>query len=84
MRNRFPSFGNPFLTFVEWLGIIILALAFSFVMFTFGYWLITLILAGFFGFVLPFSWWYSLGAWLIMLILSFFVLPGKLLQSNSN
>ena len=84
MRNRFPSFDNSFFTFVVWLGIIILILAFSFAMFTFSYWLITLILAGFFGFTLPFSGGYAFGAWLIMLVLGFFALPWKLLQFNSN
>ena len=52
--------------------IIVMAIV-SFLAFTFGYWLITLILAGFFNFILPFSWWYSLGAWLICLIIGIFI-----------
>ena len=64
------------------IGLVILAAALSFVLFTFGYWLIVLILEGFFNFILPFSWWYSFGAWLIALVLSMFILPGKLIQIN--
>lgn len=62
------------------IGIIILGLAFSLILFTFGYWIITLILATFFGFLLPFSFWYSLGAWLIALVLSAFILPSNLIH----
>lgn len=64
------------------IGFFILALAISFVLFTFGYWLITLILATFFNFILPFSWWYSLGAWLISLIAGALILPSKAIGSK--
>ena len=57
----------------------------SFLFFTLGYWLITLILANFFAFILPFSWSYSFGAWLIWLIVIIFFFPGlKIASSNNN
>lgn len=49
-----------------------LILAADFAFFTFLYWIITLILSTFFTFTLPFSWWYSFGAWLILLIISLY------------
>lgn len=65
------------------LGFIILFLAINFALFTFGYWIITLILATFFNFILPFSWWYSLGVWLIVLVAGAFIIPtGRTLVSR--
>lgn len=60
-KNFFYNHGI-FATVLVGIGLLILAAALSFVLFTFGYWVICLILEGFFGFILPFSWWYSLGA----------------------
>ena len=60
------------------IGLIILAIAFSLAWFTFGYWLITLVLAYFFNFILPFSWDYALGGWLIALILGTFIIPFRI------
>lgn len=64
--------GAIFLTIL----IIALLLGISFLFFSLGYWLITLILLNFFGFVLPFTWTYSCGAWLILIIFSAFMAPG--------
>ena len=58
------------------IGLIFLGLVLSYALFTLGYWLISLILLGFFNFILPFSFWYSFGAWLILLIIGFFIAPG--------
>ena len=54
-----------------------LLLAADFAFFTFLYWIITLIFETFFVIVIPFSWWYSLGAWLIWTIISLYVGIGK-------
>lgn len=54
-----------------------LLLAADFALFTFLYWIITLILSTFFAFMLPFSWWYSFGAWLILVIISLYRGIGK-------
>lgn len=66
------------------IGLIIISLMLSFCIFTFGYWLIALILEGFFSFILPFSWWYALGAWLIALVINVCLLPGLLISRSSN
>lgn len=60
-------------TIVVAIGLIILCLGLSFLIFNLFYWLGTLILATFFGVVIPFSWWYGLGAWLLYLMISFLV-----------
>ena len=56
--------------------IVIGYLVLSFLGFTFGYFLITLLLEGFFNFILPFSLWYALGAWLIFIICQLFITTG--------
>lgn len=66
------------------LGLFLLFLTVSFLLFTFGYWLITLILFNFFSFILPFSLQYAFGAWLIFLIISFFCIPGIFATKSSN
>ena len=74
MFNRFYRMSTPafILTII---GLIILGLALSLVLFTFGYWLITLILLAFFSYTLPFSFIYALGGWLIALVVGIFILP---------
>ena len=51
------------------IGFILLAAVISLGIFTFCYWLITLILLEFFAFILPFSFNFAFGAWLIWLII---------------
>lgn len=80
MKNAILGMTSVVGMFFAILGLLLIILAISFLFFTFGYWLITLILAGFFGFILPFSWWYSLGAWLIALIAGAFILPTKTIK----
>lgn len=78
------STGSTAVTVLVAIGLILLALVLSFLIFTLGYWLITLVLVSFFGFILPFSWWYSLGAWLIVIIAGAFMLPGMYVVRNNN
>lgn len=69
-----------FATILVGIGLLILIFAADFAIFTLAYWLVTIILGAFFNFVLPFSWWYSLGAWLITLVAIFLALPGSFVK----
>lgn len=63
--------------------IVLAAIAAHFLIFTLGYWVITLILAAFFNFILPFSWGYAFGAWLIWLIVIAFLSSGLKITVNN-
>lgn len=65
VKNIYHSMAGAcgiFLTILLFILAVAAILGISYLFFTLGYWLITLILGAFFSFILPFSWWYSLGA----------------------
>ena len=50
---------------------IAIILGISFLVTSFVYWLFTLVMANFFSIIVPFTWYYALGVWLIVMLIRF-------------
>jgi len=53
------------------IAIIVLILGISFLCTSFVYWLFTLVMASFFSIIVPFTWHYALGVWLVVILIRF-------------
>ena len=64
--------------------LIIFILGISFLITSLIYWLFTLVMANFFSIIIPFTWHYALGVWLITILIRFIFSGTQYTTSTKN